>query len=167
MSIVPTSQVGNLFFRKMCESDLDGVLRNETRAYAFPWTRGIFKECLNSRYHSSVMHRIDASNQKVLIGHSVLSVAAGEAHLLNVCVSKDFQGQGHGRALVVYMLDKAGSLGVDVVFLEVRPSNRAAVALYNSLGFSEIGLRKNYYPAHIGHEDAKVFALQLGLGAQL
>jgi len=154
---------GSVGFRVMQEEDLDAVMRIETRAYAFAWTKGIFRDCLSSNYHCLVMHQIDASGQDQIFGHSVLSAAAGEAHLLNVCVSRDYQGQGYGRKLVQHMLDLARGLSVEVIFLEVRPSNRVAVELYDSFGFNEIGLRRDYYPAHLGHEDAKVFALQLNL----
>jgi ribosomal-protein-alanine N-acetyltransferase len=150
-------------FRPMCEDDLATVMRIETRAYAFAWTRNIFKDCIASGYHCLVICITDDAGHEQIIGHSVLSAAAGEAHLLNVCICRDSQGMGYGRQLVQHMLDLARALKVEVVFLEVRPTNRVAVDLYDSLGFNEIGTRKNYYPAHTGHEDAKVFALQLNL----
>ncbi|MBV1904802.1 MAG: ribosomal protein S18-alanine N-acetyltransferase [Pseudomonadales bacterium] len=160
-------QSGEISFRRMRSKDLDTVMRNETRSYAFPWTLGIFMNCIASGYECSVMLQSAAgvaAKQQGIIGHSVLSVAAGEAHLLNVCVSRDHHSNGYGRQLVVYMLEQARSQAVDVVFLEVRPSNLVAIELYDSLGFNEIGVRKDYYPAHIGHEDALVMALQLNLG---
>ncbi len=101
-----------------------------------------------------------------VIGHGVLSLVAGEAHLLNVCIRRDLQGKGHGRDLVCRMLETAKLREAEVVFLEVRPSNRVACQLCESLGFNEIGRRKDYYPAASGHEDAKVLALQLRLDAQ-
>ena len=164
MNTLRSASSGKAIFRRMQLVDLDAVMRNETRAYAFPWTRGVFSECLTARYQSSVMYLDTPAEEQQIIGHAVLTVAAGEAHLLNVCVDRDCQGEGYGRQLVVHMLDLARSLAVEVVFLEVRPSNRVAVSLYDSLGFNEIGIRKNYYPAHLGHEDARVFALQLDLG---
>ncbi len=141
----------------MDASDLDRVLENETRAYAFPWTRGVFSDCLKSRHECWV-----AVRDRDVIGHGVLSIGADEGHLLNVCVRRDQQGQGLGRQIVVQMLDRAQQRGAQVVYLEVRPSNRVAAALYASLGFHEIGLRKDYYPAQIGSEDARVLALALG-----
>jgi len=140
----------------MRATDLDGVLENETRSYAFPWTRGVFNDCLKSRHECWVAERDDT-----LVGHSVLSVVANEAHLLNVCVRRDQQGQGLGRQIVVHMLTRARACGAGVVYLEVRPSNRVASALYLSLGFREIGRRKEYYPAEMGSEDAVVLALAL------
>lgn len=145
-----------LTFRPMQTRDLDRVLENETRSYAFPWTRGVFADCLKSRHECWVAER-----DGMLVGHSVLSVAANEAHLLNVCVRRDQQGQGLGRQIVVHMLTRAREAGATVVHLEVRPSNRVASALYASLGFREIGRRKEYYPAQAGSEDAVVLSLTL------
>jgi ribosomal-protein-alanine N-acetyltransferase len=145
-----------LTFRPMRETDLDRVMENETRSYAYPWTRGVFLDCLRAQNECWVAER-----DTILIGHGVLSIAAGEGHLLNVCVRRDQQGQGLGRQVVVHMLARACAAGAVRLFLEVRPSNRVARALYASLGFSEIGLRKGYYPASAGSEDAVVLALPL------
>jgi [ribosomal protein S18]-alanine N-acetyltransferase len=145
-----------LSFRPMGRDDLDRVVENETRSYAFPWTRGVFVDCLQAQHECWV-----AECDGVLVGHGVLSVAANEAHLLNVCVRRDQQGRGLGRRLVVHMLGRAHGCGAQAVFLEVRPSNRIACALYASLGFREIGRRKAYYPAELGSEDAIVLTLSL------
>jgi ribosomal-protein-alanine N-acetyltransferase len=136
--------------------DLDRVVENEVRSYQFPWTRGNFGDCLAARHECWVLMLDDE-----LAGHGILAVAAGEAHLLNVCVRRDRQGQGHGRSLVMHMLERARARGAEMVFLEVRPSNVIALGLYRSLGFNEIGVRKDYYPAATGHEDAQVMALDL------
>ena len=146
-----------LTFRPMAAADLDQVHENETRSYAFPWTRAVFSDCLKSRHECWV-----AIRDRELVGHGVLSIGANEGHLLNVCVRRDQQGQGLGRQMVVHMLDRAEQRGATVVYLEVRPSNRIAAALYASLGFREIGLRKDYYPAELGNEDARVLAITLG-----
>ena len=147
----------NLSFRAMEEGDLDRVVENETRSYAFPWTRGVFSDCLKSRHECWVAQR-----DHVIVGHAVLSIGADEAHLLNICVRRDDQGHGLGRAIAVHMLERAARRGATVVYLEVRPSNRVAGALYASLGFREIGRRKDYYPAEMGSEDARVLAITLG-----
>lgn len=144
-------------FRPMLAADLDKVLENETRSYQFPWTRGNFSDCLAAPHECRVL-LVDAD----VLGHGILAFGAQEAHLLNVCVRRDRQGEGLGRALVVHMLERAQIRGADMVFLEVRPSNLVAINLYHSLGFNEIGLRKDYYPADKGHEDAQVMALDLG-----
>ncbi len=144
-------------FRPMLAGDLDQVLANEQRSYQFPWTRGNFSDCLAALHECRVLLWDDA-----VIGHGILAFGAGEAHLLNVCVRRDRQGEGLGRTLVAHMLERARARGADMVFLEVRPSNLVAIHLYRSLGFNEIGLRKNYYPSSAGHEDAQVMALDLG-----
>lgn len=138
--------------------DLDGIMDNEKHAYAFPWTRGVFTDCLAAKHECWV-----ACLEDEIIGHSVLSVAAREAHLLNVCIRRIDQSRGYGRAFVLHMIDRAAQRGAEVIFLEVRPSNHVARRLYDSLGFNEIGRRKNYYPTDCGHEDAQVLALQLNL----
>jgi [ribosomal protein S18]-alanine N-acetyltransferase len=142
--------------RPMVESDLDQVLENEIRAYEFPWTRGNFGDCLNVSHECWVL-----LDDERIVGHGILAAWAGEAHVLNVCVARDRQGGGLGRVLVGHLLDRALVRGAEMVFLEVRPSNRVAIALYHSLGFNEIGVRKDYYPARTGHEDAQVMALDI------
>lgn len=144
----------HLTFRKMRLGDVPQVLANERSSYDFPWSRGIFEDCLQARYQCWILER-----GRDVIGHGVLSLVAGEAHLLNVCIAQREQGRGHGRQLVLHLLDRARA-AADLVFLEVRPSNAVAVALYRSLGFNEVGLRKNYYPMRHGREDALVLALQ-------
>lgn len=146
--------------RPMREDDLDAVMAIELRAYPFPWARGIFRDCLRAGYPGWVLQRRDGE----LIGYGVLSVAADEAHVLNLCVAAHVQGYGHGRRLLSALLKIARSRGVQRVFLEVRPSNTAAIALYGDEGFAEIGRRPRYYPAHAGREDAIVMALDLATG---
>jgi ribosomal-protein-alanine N-acetyltransferase len=146
-----------LTFREMGHEDLDVVVQNETRSYAYPWSREIFADCLRSGYDCRI-----ATYEHSIVGHSVLSAAAGESHLLNVCIKRDQQGKGLGRILVQHMLHRARILGADVLFLEVRPTNLVAQRLYASLGFREIGVHENYYPSSAGREDARVLALDLG-----
>ena len=143
-------------FRSMLESDLEIVLVNERRGYTHPWSDGIFKDCLLSGYECRVIIYL-----KKIIGHGILSVAAGESHLLNVCIHPDCQGHGFGKILVEHMLDRARAKDAKRVFLEVRPSNLAAYKLYENMGFDEIGTRQNYYPSHIGREDALVLTRDL------
>ncbi len=142
--------------RPMREADLDAVLEIELRAYPFPWTRGIFLDCLRADYPSWVLQR-DGD----IIGYGMLSLAAGEAHVLNVCTAPEEQGQGHGRRLLRALLQLVRARGAQRVFLEVRPSNTAAIALYHDEGFNEIGRRPRYYPAKHGREDALVMAKEL------
>jgi ribosomal-protein-alanine N-acetyltransferase len=142
--------------RPMREADLDAVLAIEVRAYPFPWTRGIFHDCLGAGYPAWVLEQ-----DGVLLGYGVLSVAAGEAHVLNVCSAPEVQGRGHGRRLLRALLHLARARGAQRVYLEVRPSNPQAIALYHSEGFNEIGRRPRYYPAEAGREDAIVMAIEL------
>ena len=142
--------------RPMMVNDLPEVMLNERLAYPHPWSEKIFIDCLNSHYSCWVAEK---NNQ--MLGHAVLTVAAGESHILNVCVNPATQGQGLGRLLVAHLLEVAKARKANTVFLEVRPSNKVAYNLYLSLGFNEVGHRKNYYPAESGKEDALIMALVL------
>ncbi|HLS83170.1 MAG TPA: ribosomal protein S18-alanine N-acetyltransferase [Arenimonas sp.] len=142
--------------RPMRQADIEAVMAIETRAYPFPWTAGIFRDCLRAGHHCWVLESAAG-----IIGYGVLSAAAGEAHILNVCVAPELQGQGHGRRLLRRLVDLARWHHAAQVFLEVRPSNPRAIALYHSEGFNEIGRRPNYYPAGRGREDAIVMAMAL------
>jgi ribosomal-protein-alanine N-acetyltransferase len=142
--------------RPMRESDLDAVMAVEQRAYPFPWTRGIFRDCLAAGYPAWLL-----LEDGFLAGYAVVSLAAGEAHILNICVAPERQGRGYGRFLLRMLLEQARDAKCERVFLEVRPSNPHALALYHSEGFNEIGRRPRYYPAHDGREDAIVMAIEL------
>ncbi|MDO1528270.1 ribosomal protein S18-alanine N-acetyltransferase [Fulvimonas sp. R45] len=146
--------------RLMRREDLPAVAALETASYEFPWTQGIFADCLRARHPCWVLC-VDGA----VAGYGVLSVGAGEAHVLNVCVGPDWRGRGLGRHLLRRLLDVARWNGARQVFLEVRPSNPVAQALYRSLGFHEIGRRPRYYPAKDGREDAIVMTLELPQGA--
>jgi len=142
--------------RPMRQADIDAVMDIEQRAYEFPWTAGIFRDCLRIGHQRSVYEA-----RSGIIAYGVLSCGAGEAHVLNLCVSPDHQGHGHGRRMLRRLIDLARWHMTDRVFLEVRPSNPGAIALYNDEGFNEIGRRPNYYPAAKGREDAIVMAIEL------
>ena len=142
--------------RRMQLAGLPDVLRNERLGYMHPWTEGIFRDCLRNGQECWLLM---SSGQNV--GHGILSVAAGESHLLNVCVHPDFQGHGFGRILVEHVLARARAGEASTIFLEVRPSNVAACELYDKLGFNEVGIRENYYPSKVGREDALVLAKEL------
>lgn len=142
--------------RALHARDLPALMRIENEAYEFPWTEGIFRDCLQAGYECWVLE-----DGGTLLGYGVLSAAAGEAHILNVCVAAAHRGRGLGRLLVRRLLDLARWHRAHQVFLEVRPSNPNAIALYHSEGFNEIGLRKSYYPARKGREDAIVMGLEL------
>ncbi|MFK7915940.1 MAG: ribosomal protein S18-alanine N-acetyltransferase [Pseudomonadales bacterium] len=141
----------------MVPADLERVLEIEQRSYAFPWTQGNFLDCLSAGHQCWV-----ALDGEQIVGHGIVTVAVGEAHLLNLCILRELQGHGRGRRFLEELLAISFRAGARRMFLEVRPTNYTAVALYQSLGFIEIGIRKDYYPAPLGHEDAQVFALDLG-----
>lgn len=140
----------------MREGDLDAVLDIERAVYSHPWSRGNFQDSLRAGYQCRTWRTASG-----LVGYFVLAVAAGEAHLLNLSVAGGLQRRGHGSALLAQVLQMARDRDASTVFLEVRPTNDAAKALYGRFGFRQVGLRKAYYPAHQGREDALVLSLAL------
>ena len=142
--------------RRMQLADLPDVLKNERLGYMYPWTEGVFRDCLRNGQECWLL-----MSSNLNVGHGILSIAAGESHLLNVCVHPDFQGHGFGRILVEHVLERARAGKASTIFLEVRPSNVAACELYDKLGFNEVGIRENYYPSKVGREDALVLAKEL------
>ncbi|MEL6869862.1 MAG: ribosomal protein S18-alanine N-acetyltransferase [Pseudomonadota bacterium] len=141
----------------MTHDDLNAVSHIEQDSYGFPWSSGIFRDCLLAGYHCMVLE-----SQREIRAYGILSVAAGEAHILNICVATAFRRQGYGVQLLHKLIDRARLARVKRVFLEVRPSNLAAVNMYKGLGFSTVGRRVDYYKAkNDRREDALVLALTL------
>jgi len=140
----------------MTEGDLRRVLEIEESIYAFPWTLGNFKDSLRAGYDCWVYH--DGGE---LIAYAVLVLAAEEAHLLNLSVAAHAQSRGHGRELLGNVIGLARERGAKVLFLEVRPSNHAGQRLYAAHGFKQVGVRRDYYPATRGREDALVLSRAL------
>ena len=140
----------------MREPDLAEVLAIENAIYSHPWTRGNFTDSLRASYQCWTW-RLGHE----LLGYFVLLVAAGEGHLLNLSVAAARQRSGHGSALLREAMRMARSRGAQHVFLEVRPSNQGAKALYSRFGFRQVAVRPGYYPAHSGREDALVLTLAL------
>lgn len=145
-----------LTFRPMADSDIAQVMVIEMAGHAYPWTEGILHDCLRTGYRCQV-----AEYAGEIVAFSVIQIAAGEAHVFNVCVNKVQQRQGLGAAVLKELLDAAERAQVRSIFLEVRPSNEAAVRLYERFGFMEVGVRKQYYPSPQGREDALIFAKEL------
>lgn len=145
-----------LRIRPMRRGDLTEVAAIEDAAYPFPWSRGIFGDCLRVGYCCRVME-VDGE----IAGYGILSVAAEEAHLLNLCVAPPWRRAGLARAMMEALTLEARVRRAGRVFLEVRPTNKAAIALYEDLGFRIIGRRPGYYPAYEGREDAVVMVLHL------
>jgi len=146
--------------RTMNYADLKSVIAVELKAYPHPWTLGIFRDCLRIGYNAWVMTLDNA-----VIGYSIVMLAPGEAHILNICVDPDYQKKGLGRYLLRHVLKKSNQTDVDMVLLEVRRSNTGAQQLYKSEGFHELGVRKAYYPADNGREDAIILARYLSKDA--
>ncbi|EXJ16608.1 ribosomal protein S18-alanine N-acetyltransferase [Imhoffiella purpurea] len=146
-----------LTFRPMRDDDLRAVLAVERQSYAFPWSLGIFEDCLRVGYSCWV-----GELGSEIAAHGIMSVAVGECHVFNLCVHPDHQRRGYGRRLLRHLLSQALERGAETAFLEVRASNAGARALYASEGFCEIGTRPRYYPAPGGREDATLLARQLG-----
>lgn len=141
----------------MADSDLAWVLENEEELHAFPWTRGNFADCLKAGYSAWVMHHAGAP-----VGYAVMLTVLDEAHLLNISIARAAQRRGFGSVMMQYLCAVAKRLGATQFFLEVRPSNVSAQALYARHDFVLVGRRKNYYPAPNGHrEDAIVMRRDL------
>lgn len=148
----------NLELRPMMRNDVSRVMEVEPRAYPFSWTEAIFQDCLRVGYSCWVLEDAKTSH---LIGYGVMSMAVGECHVLNLTVRPEMQGRGFGRHLLRCFLEVARKRHVETVFLEVRPTNAPALELYRTEGFNEVGLRRGYYPAIHGREDALVMARHL------
>jgi ribosomal-protein-alanine N-acetyltransferase len=142
--------------RPLAERDLDPIVAIEREIYEFPWTLGNFRDSLAAGYSCWAYHGADG-----LIGYAVMMIGAGEAHLLNLSIAPACQRRGYGRQLLEHLMGVARSYGASVLLLEVRPSNAAGRALYAAYGFEQVGIRREYYPARGGREDALLLTFQL------
>lgn len=142
--------------RGMSHEDLSQVSDIERRSYDFPWSHGVFRDCLLAGYHCIVLER-----EERVAGYGILSIAAGEAHILNLCVDLTHRSHGYGELMLDEMLGLARAADVEEIFLEVRPSNEAAIALYRKKGFHQVANRPKYYQARQGREDAAVLSKKL------
>ncbi len=145
-----------LTFGPMHEADLDTIDSLERTLYDFPWTRGNFADSIAAG-HAAWICRLGTE----VVAYAVVMNALDEVHLLNLSVARHWQGRGIGRALLEHLCDEARRSGAVRMFLEVRPSNAAGLALYRSAWFSPIGRRRGYYPALQGREDAIVMTREL------
>lgn len=146
-----------LQIRPMRDADLAMVLDIEREAYTFPWSEGIFRDCLRAGYCCWVVEQ-----GELVRAYGIMQVGTGESHILNLCVRASGRGQGLGRALLNHLLEVAIEHRADTALLEVRPTNRAALGLYEAMGFNEVGVRRGYYPGRNGREDALILARCLG-----
>jgi [ribosomal protein S18]-alanine N-acetyltransferase len=142
--------------RAMRDGDVPDVVAIERASYQFPWSEGIFRDCLRVGYTCRVV-----TLARQIVGYGVMSAGAGEAHILNLCVGEAFRCRGLGRRLLALLVERAAAAGLREAFLEVRPTNTAAIRLYLAHGFQQVGMRRGYYQAVGGREDAAV--LRLGL----
>jgi ribosomal-protein-alanine N-acetyltransferase len=158
-SVKIESEFAKIDIRSMHELDVPVVAAVERSAYQFPWSEGIFRDCLRVGY---VCRVVDVDGD--LAGYGIMSVGAGEAHILNVCIRDEYRSRGFARKILSYLLERARAAGMHEAFLEVRPSNVAAARLYHSLGFEQVGVRRGYYQATVGREDAAVLRRTLATG---
>ncbi len=143
-------------YREIAEIDLPDILQIERKSYNFPWSEQIFKDCIHNDYLC-----IGVFLYERLAGYMIVSNVLDESHLLNICLSEDWRGQGLASVMLDYLISELRLKKMKCLFLEVRPSNLRALALYNHKGFEIIGLRKDYYPAEGGREDAITMVLNL------
>jgi len=141
-------------FRRMLEGDVPAVAEAERAAYAYPWSEKIFRDCVLAGYICRV-----AEVDGILVGYGILSIGAGEAHILNLCIRPEYRYRGMGGKMLSHVIDLARTGSAADIFLEVRPSNVGAVRLYQSAGFLQVGIRRGYYQADNGREDAVVMRL--------
>ena len=142
--------------RTMGHDDLSMVSDIERRSYEFPWSHGVFRDCLLAGYHCVVLERDGR-----VAGYGILSIAAGEAHILNLCIDPNYRSLGYGEQVLDAILARSRAANVREIFLEVRPSNVTALALYRKKGFHSVARRPAYYQASEGREDAAVLAKKL------
>lgn len=142
--------------RDMSHDDLATVSDIERRSYEFPWNHGVFRDCLLAGYRCISLIRNDR-----VAGYGVLSIAAGEAHILNLCVDPECRSRGYGEQLLDELLYRARAASVRQISLEVRPSNDTALMLYRKKGFYQVTARPAYYQANEGREDAAVLVKKL------
>ncbi|NCN88946.1 MAG: ribosomal protein S18-alanine N-acetyltransferase [Gallionella sp.] len=145
-----------MILRDMTDHDLDEVLRIETAVHAHPWTRGNFSDALRSAYPCKLLEP-----DRIIAGYAVMMAGVDEAELLNIAIDAGHQRKGLGRRLLEAMLVLARHQNMRRMLLEVRASNAPAIALYRATGFGQIGLRRDYYPAPNGREDALLMGKQL------
>src|SRR5579863_8144114 len=145
--------------RAMRDADVHEIVAIERSSYQFPWSEGIFRDCLRVGYTCRVV-----TLGRQVAAYGVMSVGAGEAHILNLCVGEAFRCRGLGRRLLALLVERAAAAGMKEAFLEVRPSNTAAIRLYLAHGFEQVGMRRGYYQAVGGREDAAVLRLGLRSG---
>jgi [ribosomal protein S18]-alanine N-acetyltransferase len=151
MATAPELLAPEVVIRAMRGNDVADVVAIERASYQFPWSEGIFRDCLRVGYVCRVV-----TLSREVMAYGVMSLGAGEAHILNLCVNEGYRCRGVGRRLLGSLVERASAAGMADAYLEVRPSNTAAIRLYLSVGFEQVGMRRGYYQAANGREDAAV-----------
>lgn len=146
-----------MILRDMSEADLDAVLHIEREVHTHPWTAGNFSDALRSKYECKVYE----STATGMVGYAIMMLAVDEAELLDIAIAAKQQRHGWGRKLLDEVIALARRRNMRRLVLEVRASNAAAIGLYRKAGFSDIGLRRDYYPAENGREDAILMGREL------
>ena len=137
----------------MIDDHIRDVIDIENDSYGYPWSEKIFFDCIKHNYLCKVLLLDNA-----VIGYLISSIVQNECHIMNLCIRKEFRGNSYGKYLLNELHEEVINSNCILVFLECRPSNLSALNLYKSEGYNEIGLRKNYYPAPNGYEDALMLA---------
>lgn len=147
--------------RDMAVNDVGTVASIEASATAFPWSLKNFEDCLHAKHQASVL----CNQHHEIIGFVITQKVVDECHLLNICISPNYQRQGLGRGLLEQVIDLANQKGLSLIVLEVRKSNQKAQHLYSQMGFNEMAVRPNYYPSHEGREDAILMGYDIALAS--
>lgn len=136
--------------------DLSIVAAIAKKSMDYPWGENVFRDCLKADYHIWVL---ELEKSATLIGFLIVLDQMNECQLLNIAVLPEYQRQGYGKQLLSYAIAHAESKNFQRIILEVRASNKAAILVYHATGFIDVGIRKNYYPAQHGREDAILMIL--------
>lgn len=152
-------KLNKILLREMTRTDLVDVADIEKQSTTFPWSLKHFEDCLKAGYSAWVM----SDGEEHIVSFVVVQKVVDELHLLNICVHRQHQRQGLGKAMLNHIIQYAKQLGLVLILLEVRRSNNKAQSLYNQTGFNEMSVRRGYYPAEHGREDAVLMGLDLDL----
>ncbi len=153
---MPLTNHKSLQILPMGLADIESVYQLESQCHSHPWSKKLFLSNFGKRYFNHVLLENDQ-----VIGYFVASSVAGEVTLMNIAISPEKQGEGLGRHLLQFLKEFSLSNSEQEIWLEVRASNRAALALYNKLGFVEVDRRRAYYPCEKGREDAIIMCCYL------
>ena len=155
-SSVTPENTNKFVFREISLGDLDGIVQIERTVNPFPWGEEALRDTI-----ASSGHHLMSLREGRAVGFLLSSFVLDEAQLLLIGVSPDWQGVGVGGQLLKELINRSRDQGQKLIYLEVRSGNERAIRLYRSLGFIDIGVRRDYYPGLVGREDAIVMSLQL------